>query len=90
MYVAGWYPGIHYTNNFMSWWRHQMEHFPALPVTGEISSQKSSNADIDVSFDVGSYKLLNKRSNDPLLETTYRSCDVIVLYWSIYVSMRHG
>ena len=57
----------------------QMEVFSALlafcvgnsPVNGEFPSQRTSNADFDVSLmcDVNPYKLLNKQSNDWWIET---------------------
>ena len=73
----------------ISWWRHQMEAFSALlalcagnsPVTGEFPSQKGQLCGLRCFFDVGPHKLLNRQSNDRWFETTWRSCDVIVMYY---------
>ena len=53
-----------------SWWRHQMETFPALlarcagnsPVTGEFPSQRPVTRSFDVSFDLRLNKRLGKQS----------------------------
>ena len=46
------------------------------PVTGEFPLQRASNVNF---LDVGPHKLLNKQSNYQWFETTWRSCDVIVI-----------
>ena len=43
-------------------------------VTSEFSSQRASNADFDVS-------LIRVCTSCSTIETTWRSCDVIVMYW---------
>ena len=53
----------------VSWWRHQMETFPALlaicagnsPVTGEFSAQRPVTQSFDVFFDLRPNKELNKQ-----------------------------
>ena len=68
-----------------SWWRHQMGAFSAWlvlcaensPVTGELPSQSASNAGFDVSLMW--VRMPKKQSNDRWFETTWRSCDVIVM-----------
>ena len=54
----------------MTWWRHQMETFPALlaicagnsPVPGEFPTQRPVTQSFDVFFDLGLNKRLNKQS----------------------------
>ena len=65
------------------------------PITGQFPSQRASDADFDV-FDMGPLKLLNKQYNDRRYETTWRSCNVIVMiccdhaYVSWYNSCKVG
>ena len=47
--------------------------------TGEFPWQRASNADFDSFFYMDLHKLLNKQSDDQWLETTWRSCGIIVM-----------
>ena len=46
----------------MSWWRHQMETFSALPVPGEFPTQRPVTRSFDVYFDLRPNKRLSKQS----------------------------
>ena len=50
-----------------------------LPVTGWISLTKDQECGLWCFFDVGLHELLNIQSNDRWFETTWCSCDVIVM-----------
>ena len=58
------------SENWMSWWRHQMETFSALlaictgnsPVPGEFPAQRPVTRSFDVFFDLRLHKRLSKRS----------------------------
>ena len=63
-----------------TWWRHQMEPFPALlaicaghsPVTGELPAQRPVTGSYDVLFDLRLNKRLSKQCRDWLIETPSR------------------
>ena len=67
-------------NPVMTWWRHQMETFPALlalcagnsPVTGDFPSQRPVTRSFDVFFDLLLYKRLSKQSIRRCFETPWR------------------
>ena len=69
------------SEQFATWWRHQMEIFSALlalcvgnsPVTGEFPSQRPVTRSFDVFFDLRLNKRLSKQSWSWWLETTSRS-----------------
>ena len=72
----------------LSWWRHQMETFPALlafcagnsPVTGEFTAQRPLTRSFDIFFNLRLNKRLNKQSWDWWFETSscplWRRCNV--------------
>ena len=74
--------------------------FGNSPVTGEFPIQRSSNADFDVSLMwVRISCWTNSESNDRWFNTTWHSCDVIVMIqrhpynhynWCIYVNIFHN
>ena len=64
----------------LSWWRHQMEACSALlPHKGPIMRTL-----ILIFLWCRSTKLLNKQSNDWCFETSWQSCDVIVMIYHVY------
>ena len=70
----------------LSWWRHQIEAFLRYwPIVQGIhrsslnSPHKGPVMRTWCFFDVSSHTLLNKQSNDRWFESTWRSCDVIVM-----------
>ena len=85
-----------------SWWRHQMETFPALlvlcaansPVTGEFSSQRPVTQSFDVFFDLRLNRWLNEQSSRRWFETPSRSllrhCTDAIIMWLCPLEIRNG
>ena len=81
-------PDVSSTAGLVSWWRHHMEAFSALPtlcarnspVTGEFPSQRPVTPSFDISFDLCLNKRLSKQSWGWWLETPscslWRHCNV--------------
>ena len=60
-------------NGHSTWWRHQMETFSALLMTGESPSQWQVTRSFDIFFDLRLNKRLSKQSWGWLFETPSRS-----------------
>ena len=85
-----------------SWWRHQMETFPALlvlcaansPVTGEFSSQRPVTQSFDVFFDLRLNRWLNEQSSRRWFETPscslLRHCKYAIIMWLCPLEIRNG
>ena len=81
------------TRKVLPWWRHQMEAFSALPVTGEFPSQRPVTRCFDVFFDLCLNKRLSKQSwvwwFETLSHPLWRNCNAVNIRPSHALSWLH-